>query len=113
MNTRTSWLFEAPLTHEVPGGQLSPPRQQLVRLGQSIDASTGPNLLNDAQVAHAVQQNRRFESTVWRGYYDPISIYYLRFRLFTPGESEFAQAVARWQSAVGLNVDGIIGPPGR
>jgi len=110
MNTRTSWLFEAPLTHEVPGGQLSPPRQQLVRLGQPIDASTGPNLLNDAQVAHAVQQNRRFESTVWRGYYDPISIYYLRFRLFTPGESEFAQAVARWQSAVGLNVDGIIGP---
>lgn len=110
MNTQLPWLFEMPLAHEAVRGQLSPLPQPHVRPGQPIDASTGPGLLNAAQVARAVQQNRRYESTVWRGYYDPISIYYLRYRLSTPVESEFAQAVARWQSAVGLPVDGVIGP---
>ncbi len=110
MNTRTPWLFEAPIAHELDGGPPNPPQQTVIRLGQPIDASKGPDLLNTAQVARAVQQNKRFEHTIWRGYYDPISIYYLRYRFMTPVESEFAQAVARWQSAVGLHVDGVIGP---
>jgi len=110
MNTRTPWLFEAPLAHELAGGQLNPPQQPLVSPGQPIDASTGPDLLNPTQLARAVLQNRRFERNVWPGYYDPISIYYLRFRYMSPVESEFAQAVARWQRAVGLNIDGVIGP---
>ena len=97
MSRYNSVLFDAPLAHEVAGGQL-------------IDASAGPNLLNAAQVARAIQQNGVFEQRLWRGYYDPISIYYLRYRYMIPVESEFAQAVARWQRAVGLNPDGIIGP---
>lgn len=103
-------LFETPLAHELAGGQINSPQQPHVRLSQPIDASTGPDLLNAAQVVHAVQQNKRFEHTIWRGYYDPISIYYLRYRFMTPVESEFVQAVARWQSAIGLHIDGIIGP---
>jgi hypothetical protein len=26
MNTQPQWLFEVPLAHETPGGQLSPPQ---------------------------------------------------------------------------------------
>lgn len=120
MSTQNPWLFEAPLAHEIPhhtnssyeapGGQRNPLQQSLIRPDQPIDASTGPDLLNPAQVARAVQQNRLFERRIWRDYYDPISIYYLRYRFMTPTEPEFAQGVARWQQAVGLSVDGVIGP---
>ena len=57
MNAQPQWLFEAPLAHEAPGGQLSPPQQPHVRPGQPIDASTGPDLLNAAQVARAVPRS--------------------------------------------------------
>ncbi len=123
MRTPNPWLFEAPLVHETTsyaspytaleysshpelGGRGTVAQQQR----KLIDASTGPNLLSASQVARAVQQNRQFEQRLWKGLYSPISIYYLRYYTITPDESEFAQAVARWQRAVGLSVDGIIGP---
>jgi len=81
-------------------------------LGQAIDASTGPTLLNATEVARAVTANRRYSVRLrWQDRYDAISIYYLRYRTFTPTEQEFAQGVARWQQMVGgLTIDGIIGP---
>lgn len=76
-----------------------------------IDASTGPQLLNAAAVASAVAANRQLAvQLAWRDRYDAICIYYLRYRSFTPIESEFAQGIARWQHAVGggLPVNGIL-----
>jgi hypothetical protein len=77
-----------------------------------IDASSGPDLLSDAEVAHAVQRNAAFSTSTWPGFFDAICSYYLRFRTQSPGPEEFAQAVARWQQAVGGGqmVDGILGP---
>src|SRR5690349_19003242 len=77
----------------------------------AIDPSAGPDLLSGTQVATAVARNQQFEATVWTGLFDAISVYYLRFRDFTPAPEQFAQAVARWQDAVGgLSVDGQLGP---
>jgi hypothetical protein len=76
---------------------------------QPINAASGPNLLNSAQVAQAIATNRRLGRQLnWIELYVPISVYYLRFRE-QPSEAEFAQAVARWQRAVGgLSVNGIL-----
>src|SRR4030067_3004073 len=82
-------------------------------LGQPIDASTGPDLLNAGHLARAIRENRRRgEQLGWKDRYVPISLYYLRFRNRVPGVAECAQAVARWQQAVGggLTPTGIIGP---
>jgi D-alanyl-D-alanine carboxypeptidase-like protein len=82
-------------------------------LGQPIDASTGTDLLNAVELARAIRENRRQgEQLRWKDRYLPISWYYLRFRNRAPGVAEFAQAVARWQQAVGggLTPTGIIGP---
>ena len=82
-------------------------------LGQPIDASTGPDLLNANQLARAIPENRRQgERLRWKNLYFQISLYYLRFRNRVPGAAEFAQAVARWQQAVGggLTPTGVIGP---
>jgi hypothetical protein len=75
-----------------------------------IDASSGPDLLSDDDVAHAVERNAVFSASTWSGFFDAICSYYLRFRTQSPGPQEFAQAIARWQQAVGLTVDGILGP---
>ncbi|MCB8978732.1 MAG: S8 family serine peptidase [Ardenticatenaceae bacterium] len=77
---------------------------------QAIHAATGPDLLTTTQVQLAVQHNRQLGQTLrWWPLFTPISVYYLRFRQ-QPSEEEFAQAVARWQQAVGgrLSVSGVI-----
>ncbi len=75
--------------------------------GMPIHASTGPNLLDANQVAIAIQRNQQFATQLWPGLRTPISIYYLRFYRSVPDDREFAQAVARWQYAVGnLHVNG-------
>ncbi len=126
---KSRWLFEAPLASEAMQyanpyasqeyfgypeleGEVvyeSSPQQRLVGRGQIIDASTGPDLLNAGQVAVAIQQNRLYRQQLWGYLYRPISIYYLRYYYMSPTEAGFAQAVARWQQAVGgLKVNGIL-----
>jgi hypothetical protein len=78
-------------------------------LGQVIDASIGARLLDDAAVSRAVAANRENARQLrWGDLYVPISLYYLRYRDTSPTESEFAQAIARWQSAVRLPMNGIL-----
>src|SRR5258708_10450425 len=79
--------------------------------GMPINASTGSNLLNDNQVAVAIERNKYFATHLWTGLRAPICIYYLRFYRDLPDEAEFVQAVARWQYAVGgLHVNGQLDP---
>lgn len=70
-------------------------------VSQSIHASSGPAVLNASQAASAVQQNRRWVGRLsWGRVRNQVAIYFLRFA-DSPTEAEFAQAVARWQMAVG------------
>jgi len=77
-------------------------------LGQPINAAAGANQLNAAQLAIAIRVNRPEDIRLgWKNLFIPISLYYLRFWNRVPDVSEFAQAIARWQDAVGgLGVDG-------
>ncbi len=54
-----------------------------------IDASFGDDLLSDDEVATAIEQNAQFGVNLWQDLFDAISIYYLRFRDFTPGPDQF------------------------
>ena len=75
--------------------------------GVPINASTGADLLNENQVAAAIERNKHFGAHLWTGLRTPICIYYLRYYRDMPDDSMFAQAVARWQYAVGgLKVNG-------
>ena len=60
-------------------------------------------------VPRAVRLNRQYAQRLgWQAHFDRI-VRLLGFTTYTPGEQEFAEAVARWQRSRGLIVDGIIG----
>ncbi len=67
-------------------------------------------VMSEIDVDRAVALNRSYANSLgWQTYFDRI-VQLVGFTNFTPDESAFAEAVARWQRANGLTDDGIIGP---
>lgn len=100
-------------TPNLPGssGTMPEPGATPANTGASGHPSTaiGTNLISSAQLPAVILQNQQLGRQIgWWKLYEPISVYHLRFRQ-RPPEAEFAQAVARWQQAIGMTtVTGIL-----
>jgi hypothetical protein len=101
---------ETQVRREIEEDHGMPATELANQVEQAINAAAGPILLTAAAEAAAVDANRRYSQSLgWSHRLAAISIYYLRLAVAAT-EGEFAQAIARWQQAVGLVADGILGP---